>query len=83
MWSEHRSNAFNEMIKILSKAPVLISPSDKCDFIIEKVGITKNRHYWFGKKYTILTDCRILLCLHDKREHKNKKLLNWALTLSE
>ena len=131
VWSEDCTNAFNKIKKILSEAPVLISPSDKCDFIIEtdaseighgfclKVaehrgdefivgygsgkfddtevkwnvvekeayaileGITKNRHYLLGKKFTIRTDSRILSYLHDKREPKNKKLLNWALTLSE
>ena len=46
-------------------------------------GIKKNRHYLLGKKFQIRTNSRILSYLHEKREPKNKKLLNWALQLSE
>ena len=45
--------------------------------------ITKNRHYLIGKKFTIRTDSRVLSYLHAKKKPKNKKLLNWALDLSE
>ena len=36
-----------------------------------------------GKKFIIRTDSRILSYLHAKRKPKNRKLLNWALELSE
>ena len=45
--------------------------------------IKKNRHYLIGKKFIIRTDSRILSYLHAKRTPKNRKLLNWALELSE
>ena len=45
--------------------------------------IAKNKHYLIGKKFTIRTDSRILSYLHAKKKPKNKKLLNWALDLSE
>ena len=124
VWSDDCMDAFQKLKTILSEAPVLVSPSDTSDFIIEtdasdigyghclKVsntnseefivgygsgkfddtefkwnvvekeaygileGITKNRHYLLGKKFTIRTDSRILSYLHEKREPKNKKLLN-------
>ena len=46
--------------------------------------VEKEAHaYLLGKKFTIRTDSRILSFLHEKREPKNRKLLNWALELSE
>lgn len=129
-WSEECQAAFDKMKSMLTTPPVLVSPSDQCNFILEtdasdvgighclKVsnggeecivgygsgkfqkaelnwnvvekeasaileGIKKNRHYLLGKKFTIRTDSRVLSYLHGKREPKNKKLLNWALQLSE
>ena len=130
VWSEECQCAFEKVKSMLTTPPVLVSPSDKSNFILEtdasdvgighclKVsnggeefivgygsgkfqkselnwnvvekeasaileGITKNRHYLLGKKFTIRTDSRVLTYLHEKREPKNKKLLNWALQLSE
>ena len=45
--------------------------------------LKKNRHYLLGKKFIIRTDSRILSYLHSKRKPKNRKLLNWALELTE
>ena len=130
IWTIECQSSFDEVKRMLTTPPVLVSPSDKSDFILEtdasdigsgyclKIandrdefiagygsskfqnselhwnvvekeasaileGITKNRHYLLGKKFTIRTDSRVLTYLHEKREPKNKKLLNWALQLSE
>ena len=129
-WSQECQIAFENVKSLLIEPPVLISPSDKSDFILETdasdfgigyclkvyeknqefiVGygsskfseselkwnvvekeahaileaIIKNRHFLLGKKIIIKTDSQVLTYLHVKREPKNKKILNWALQLSE
>jgi len=43
----------------------------------------KFRHYLFGKPFLLRTDNRINTYLQTKRSPKSRKLLNWALELSE
>ena len=43
----------------------------------------KFRHYLFGKPFLLRTDNRINTYLRTKRSPKSRKLLNWALELSE
>ena len=43
----------------------------------------KLRHYLIGKKFILRTDSRILTYLQSKHTSKSRKLLNWALKLSE
>ena len=40
-------------------------------------------HYLIGNKFTIRCDNRIVTHLKDKRNPRNKKMLNWALELSD
>ena len=57
--------------------------------IVEKEGfalvdaIRKYRHYLLGKPFTIRIDSRIIMYVQSKHTPKNKKLLDWALELSE
>ena len=46
-------------------------------------GVEKFRHYLIGKEFTLKTDNRILTYLKSTHTSKSRKLLNWALTLSE
>ena len=41
------------------------------------------RHYLIGSQFTIRVDNQIITYINTKREPKNRKLLNWALELSE
>ena len=43
----------------------------------------KFRHYLIRKKFTLRADSRILTYLQSKHTSKSRKLLNWALELSE
>eukprot|EP00794_Sanderia_malayensis_P005772 gene5772-6477_t len=43
----------------------------------------KFRHYLFGKPFLLRTDNRVNTYLQSKRSPKSRKLLNWALELSE
>ena len=45
--------------------------------------VQQNQHYLIGKRFSIRTDSRVLTYLLSKHRPKNKKLLNWALELSE
>ena len=57
--------------------------------IVEKEGfaIVQNvdqfRHYLIGKKFVLRTDNRVLTYLKTTHTSKSRKLLNWALALSE
>ena len=57
--------------------------------IVEKEGyaivecVDKFRHYLIGKKFVLRTDNRVLTYLKSTHTSKSRKLLNWALTLSE
>ena len=46
-------------------------------------GVEKYRHYLIGKQFTLKTDNRILTYLKSTHTSKSRKLLNWALRLSE
>lgn len=46
-------------------------------------GTTHFKHYLIGGKFTIKCDNRVVTYIQDKQDLKNKKLLNWALTLCE
>ena len=43
----------------------------------------KFRHYLFGKPFLLRTDNRVNTYIQSKRSPKSRKLLNWALELSE
>ena len=43
----------------------------------------KFRHYLLGKPFLLRTDNRVISFLQSKRSPKSRKLLNWALQLSE
>ena len=45
--------------------------------------IRRYRHYLIGTKFTARVDSRIITYICSKRERKNRRLLNWALELSE
>lgn len=57
--------------------------------IVEKEGyaivqcVDKFRHYLIGKRFVLRTDNRVLTFLKSTHTSKSRKLLNWALTLSE
>ena len=46
-------------------------------------GVEKFRHYLIGKRFILRTDNRVLSYLMSTHTSKSRKLLNWALTLSE
>ena len=46
-------------------------------------GTAHFRHYLVGSKFTIKCDNRVVTYIQEKHDLKNKKLLNWALDLSE
>ena len=46
-------------------------------------GVKKFRHYLIGKKFILKTDNRVLAYLKSTHTSKSRKLLNWALRLSE
>ena len=41
------------------------------------------RHFLVGRNFTIRCDNRVVTYINDKHKPKNKKMLNWALELSE
>ena len=45
--------------------------------------VEKHRHYLIGKKFLLRVDNRVVTYLNSKRIPKSRKLLNWALQLSE
>ena len=53
----------------------------ECFAIVQN--IEKFRHYLIGKKFLLRTDNRVLTYLKTTHTSKSRKLLNWALMLSE
>ena len=57
--------------------------------IVEKEGfailyaVRHFHHFLAGKKFTINCDNRVVCYINDKNQPRNKKLLNWALELSD
>ena len=45
--------------------------------------VRKHHHYLIGKKFLLRVDNCVLTYLMSKGEPKNRKLLDWALELSE
>ena len=46
-------------------------------------GVEKLRNYLIGKEFTLKTNHRIITYLKSSQTSKRRKLLNWALRLSE
>ena len=46
-------------------------------------GVQYFRHYLVGHKFIIKCDNRVVCCIKRKHKPRNKKMLNWALELSE
>eukprot|EP00794_Sanderia_malayensis_P017141 gene17141-18861_t len=91
--------AFNTIKHLLTNAPLVRAPDSQDFFILETDASDKGegvclkarsyadgkkfRHYLFGKPFLLRTDNRVNTYLQSKRSPKSRKLLNWALELSE
>ena len=82
-------NTSNDLVGIVGYCSKKFSKSELNWHIIEKegfavvFGVEHYRHFLIGSEFTIKCDNRVVTYIMEKRELKNKKLLNWALILSE
>ena len=82
-------NAYNKLQGIVGYCSKKFGKSELNWHIIEKEaftiipGTSHFRHYLIGCRFTIKCDNRVVTYIQDKHDFKNKKLLNWALALSE
>ena len=82
-------NDLSEQEHLVAYGSKKFDSTEQCWNIVEKeayaiiYAVEKHRHYLIGKKFLLRVDNRVVTYLNSKRTPKSRKLLNWALQLSE
>ena len=82
-------NDLSEQEHLVAYGSKKFDSTEQCWKIVEKeayaiiYAVEKHRHYLIGKKFLLRVDNRVVTYLNSKRIPKSRKLLNWALQLSD